>query len=155
MTNPPVVLADRRKRRRPMLKHPARVLIVFGVLLIVGNLALFLLEESDTSREGRTFPIAIDTVNPLPGEILRPQDTITADLRTGLTGVLVIDRIEVPEDQLDRVEPLGEVSFRPGPGKELERFEPGIHTIVVRYWEIGKQRPASPSSYSWSVVVSA
>jgi hypothetical protein len=155
MTNPPVVLADRRSGRGPLFKHPARFLIVVAVLLLVANLAVFALDESDTSREGRTFPTAIDTVKPLPGEILRPQDTITADLRNDLTGVLVIDGAEVPEDQTDRVAPLGELSFRPGANKEIDKFAPGQHTAAVHYWPADKERPATPSSYSWSFAVSA
>jgi len=138
-----------------ILKHPWRVAIVVGALLLVANLFVFLLSQSDTKREGRAFPPAVDAVAPLPGELIRPQDTIIADLRADLTGVLVLDGQEVPEDQLDRVTTLGQVSFRPGPDKDLDEFAPGPHTAVVRYWEQGKPRPAHPASYSWSFRVGA
>ena len=133
-----------------MFTHPWRVVIVVAMLLIVGNLVLFGLDTSDTTRGGRTFPIAVETVNPLPGELLRPQDGITVDLRNDLTGVLLIDRVEVPEDQTDRTEVNGQVSFRPGPGKDIEKFEPGQYVVTVLYWPQGKDRPKNPTSYSWT-----
>lgn len=143
------------RKATPILEHPWRVAIVVVALLVVANLFVFMLSQSDTKREGRRFPVGVDTVSPLPGELIRPQDTITADLRSDLTGVLLINGQEVPEDQLDRVTTLGQVSFRPGPDKDVGAFEPGPYTGVVQYWEQGKPRPNNPSSYSWSFRVGA
>jgi hypothetical protein len=130
------------------LQHPGRILVVAGLLAAAVSLGAIAIDSADTTRVGEEPREAIDSVNPAPGEIL--QDAITADLRNTFTGVLVIDGIEVPEDQLDRVEPLGQVSFRPGPGKDVVRFQPGVHTVVVLFWEQGKERPASPEAYSWT-----
>jgi hypothetical protein len=134
--------------RERVFQHPGRVVVVVGVLLAVASLGALLLTEADTSRVTVPPQAAVETVNPANGEIL--QDAITADLRNDLTGVLVIDGTEVPEDQTDRVESLGQVSFRPGPGTEIDRFEPGTHTVVVLYWEQGKPRPKHPQSYPWT-----
>lgn len=139
-----------RTTRPPIFQHPWRLVITAVVLLAVLNLGILLFSQSDTRREGRNLPATIDTLNPLPGEIIRVSDTITADLRNDLTGVLLIDGAEVPEDQTDRVAPLGEVSFRPGPDKDLTKFTPGLHTATVVYWEQGKSRPKKPGAYSWS-----
>ena len=147
---PMVTPLPARRVRQPVFTHPWRVVIVVGVLLAAVNLGVLLLAESDTTRDVTRFPSAIDQVSPRPGELIRPEDTITADLSNDLTGVLVIDRVEIPEDQLDRIVPLGQVSFRPGPTKEFTRFDPGAHTAVVYYWPQGKPRPAKPSAYSWS-----
>ena len=136
--------------RQPLFAHPWRVVVAVVVLLVVANLGVLLLSQSDTTRDVSRFPSAIDEVSPRPGELVRPQDTITADLSNELTGVLVIDHVEIPEDQLDRIVPLGQVSFRPGPTKELTRFAPGAHAAVVFYWPQGKPRPRNPSAYSWS-----
>jgi hypothetical protein len=154
-SSPPQLRAVAGRSRPPLARHPWRWVIVLGVVLLVLNLGIVVLSESDTSPEGRTFPNAIDTVSPRPGELIRPQDTITADLRSDLTGVLVIDGAEVPEDQTERVAPLGLLSFRPGPDQDLERFEPGTHTAAVRYWPQGKPRPESPAAYSWTFRVGA
>jgi hypothetical protein len=152
-TTPPAIGPTR--RRRGVLAHPWRWGIVALVLVVVLNLVVIALAESDTSPGGRTLPSAIDSLTPPPGELIRPQDTIGADLRDDLTGVLVLDGAEIPEDQLERVVPLAQVTFRPGPDKDLESFSPGEHTLVVRYWPQGKRRPAHPASYSWRFRVGA
>jgi hypothetical protein len=135
-------------RTEPILKHPWRFAIVAAVLLVVVNLGYFVLSESDTTQKGDTLPIAVESITPERGEIL--QDEITADLQNTYTGVLIIDRQEVPEDQLTRVVDLGEVTFRPGPDKDVEKFQPGLHTVVVLYWVKGQPRPAHPDAFSWT-----
>ena len=139
--------------RPRLLRHPWRLAIVSVICLAVLNLGIVLMTQSDTAPEGQK-PVsangAIESVSPGPGELARLQDTITVDLRDDLTGVLLLDGQEVPEDQLERIVPLAEVSFRPGADKDLEKFEPGQHTVVVYYWPQGKERPANPAAYSWT-----
>lgn len=142
--------ATPRAARPPLVQHPGRVATVVIALAVVITLGIVALTRADTEPPSRSvLPSAVDTVIPGPGELIRLQDTITADLRDDLTGVLVVDGAEVPEDQLERVVPLGQVSFRPGPDRDLARFEPGEHTVTVLYWPQGEDRPASPGSYSW------
>jgi hypothetical protein len=120
-----------RPARPPTFRHPWRLVITAVILLAVLNLGILLFSQSDTRRQGRNYPNAVEVVDPAPGEIIRVADTITADLRNDLTGVLLIDGAEVPEDQTDRVVPLGQISFRPGPDKDLAKFSPGLHTATV------------------------
>jgi hypothetical protein len=143
------------------------VAIVAAVVLVVVNLGAVLLAESNTDSaapvltdDGQQFPATIESVAPFPGSLLSPQDTISADLENEYTGILVIDppstaAFEVPEDQLDRVRDLGQVSFRPGDDKELTRFDPGIYTATVEYWPQKDERPAQPESFSWQFKVGA
>jgi hypothetical protein len=148
---PTAVTPTPARSKQRLIEHPGRVAIVIVTLAVVISLGALLLNHSDTdTRTERIYPTAVETVSPRPGELIRLQDTITADLRDGLTGVLLIDRQEVPLDQLEIVKPLSQISFRPGPGKDLERFEPGVHTATVLYW-VGTQfnRPAKVGSYSW------
>jgi hypothetical protein len=144
-------------RARPALfKHPWRIAIVIVALVAVANLGVFVLAKSDTSRESTTgLPIDIVSLQPRPGELIRPQDTVSVQLRTNLTGVLVLDGQEIPEDQVDRVPELGEVSFRPGARKELRQFPPGTHTLEVKYWLQGKLRPTHPVAFAWTFRVGA
>jgi hypothetical protein len=148
---PTVITPTPAPGNRRLVEHPGRVAIVIGTLAVVVSLGIVLLKNSDTdTRRERIFPTAVETVSPRPGELVRLQDTITADLRDGLVGVLEIDGIPIPDDQLEIVGPLSQISFRPGPGKEFSRFEPGEHTATVRYWA-GRLRdpPAKTGSYSW------
>ena len=151
MANPEPPQTPRPTRTsRQLFRHPWRIAIVAAILVTVLNLAVVLVSASDTSDTARSFPGTVAAVLPEPGSLSRLQDTVAADLRDDLTGVLVIDGVEVPEDQLERVVALGQVSFRPGPDQDLTRFEPGVHTVTVVYWKQGKMRPTRPDSYTWS-----
>ncbi len=121
------------------------------------NLGIYLLNEADTSPTGeKALPADIQAVNPQPNQITGLIDDVTVDLADQYTGVLVIDGIEIPEDQLDRVVGIQTVSFRPGPDKVISRFRAGENQVVVKYWE-GRlvDRPANPYSFSWSFVAKA
>jgi len=154
--------AGSRAPARKVFQHPGRVAIVVVALLAVLNLGILLLNTSDTSLVTRNpLPVAVESVSPQPGSITGPIDTITVDLDDRLTGVLLVKTggayVEIPEDQLARVPELGQVSFRPGPGKEITKFRTGENDVVVLYWSktrIGG-RPAHPASYSWSFQVRA
>ena len=104
-------------------------------LLVVLNLGIVLLDNTDTSPGGvNPLPATVESVSPVPGSIAGPIDTITVDLDDSLTGVLLIkirgSYVEIPEDQLDRVVELGQLSFRPGPGKEITTFPPGENDVA-------------------------
>jgi hypothetical protein len=148
--------------RRKLFKHPGRVAIVVVALLAVLNLGILLLNNSDTSPGGRNpLPSTVASVTPEPGSIAGPIDTIAVDLDNSLTGVLLVKSagtyVEIPEDQLERVAPLGQISFRPGPGKEITKFAAGENDVVVLYWSKTRVggRPAHPASYSWNFQVKA
>lgn len=155
MADSPAAAARPRKR---LFKHPGRVAVVAVTLLVVANLGVFLLNQSDTSAPGReTLPPDIEAVSPNPGDITGLVDSVSVDLADRYTGVLVIDGVEIPEDQLQRVPGIQTISFRPGPGKEITAFRPGQNTVVVKYWN-GRlvDRPAHGLfSYSWSFVAKA
>jgi len=137
-------------QRPPLFRHPGRVAVVAVLVIAVLNLGVILLANSDTSVDGRPrLPNDIETISPERGEITGLVDDVAVDLLDNLTGVLVIDGVEIPEDQLDRVEELGLITFRPGPDKELTRFRTGDNTVVVLYWPRTKSRPVDPASYGW------
>lgn len=124
--------------------------MVAVALIVVLNLGVVLLANSDTSVDGRArLPNDIESINPERGEITGLVDDVSVDLLDSLTGVLVVDGLEIPEDQLDRVEELGLITFRPGPGKELTQFRAGDNTVEVLYWPRTEDRPAEPARYGW------
>jgi hypothetical protein len=142
--------------RPPLFQHPWRVLTVVVAVVVVLNLGVVILNKSDTTPQARTgLPMTIQSIQPRPGDLIRPQDTIIVEFDPNLTGALVLDGQEIPTNELDRLPGLGEVSFRPGPGKSLSRFAPGSHTVVVEYWAVSKPRPTNPASYGWSFRVGA
>jgi hypothetical protein len=142
--------------RRRAVRHPVRLAIVVVGLLAVANLAILLVSTSDTSVGGRRpLPFDVETIAPERGALVGPRVTVSADLRDSLTGVLLIDGVEVPEDQLERLPEIGLMSFRPGEDRDLTKFDAGLHTVVVQYWPRNETRPDRPSSYSWSFQVGA
>jgi len=137
--------------RTRLFRHPGRVAVVVVALLVVVNLGVILLNDADSTPGGRApLPAAIETINPERGQLTSLVDDVSVDLQNSLTGVLVIDGVEIPEDQLDRVVELGEVSFRPGPDKVFSRYRAGDNTVVVKYWPRTKSRPANPPSFGWT-----
>jgi hypothetical protein len=148
--------------RRKVFRHPGRVAVVVIALLVVLNLGIVLLNSSDTSPGGRSsLPAVVESVSPEPNSIAGPIETVTVDLDDSLTGVLLIKQggryVEIPEDQLDRVVELSQISFRPGPEKEITHFAAGENDAVVLSWSKTRPagRPKNPASFSWSFQVKA
>ena len=119
-------------------------------LLAVLNLGYFLSREQDSSEPSTDeLPSAIEQVHPAPGSQADRRIAVTADLRDDLTGVLVIDGLRIPEDQLEFNDPLGVITYRPGPDQALPSFEAGEHTVQVLYWKQTEDEPPDPDSYGW------
>jgi len=140
--------------RARVFQHPWRVAIVAIALFAVLNLVVLLLANADTSQPGtETLPETVESVTPGSGALTGLVDDVTIDLRDDLIGDLVINGVVIPEDQVERTEELGIVSFRPGKGKELEKLRSGENTVVVYAWPRTDDRPepleSAPVKYSW------
>ncbi len=138
-------------KRTRVFEHPGRVAVVMVVLLLTLTLGVTLVHNTDTTTGGSrpSLPSTIEAINPERGELTGLVDNVEVDLNDQYTGVLELDGIEIPEDQLDRIEQLGVIAFRPGPGKEITRLRTGENTVVVRYWPRTDPRPESPLTFSW------
>jgi hypothetical protein len=141
---------------RSIVRHPWRVAVVVIALLAVLNLGFLLAASSDTSEPAEAgLPSSVERVEPEPGSTTGLLVDVAVDLRNGLTGVLAIDGVCIPEDQLTVDESLGTVTFRPGEGKEFERFEPRTHDVVVTYRDAREPKPDNPctefeGAFRWS-----
>ena len=129
--------------------------MVIGLIIVV-NLGVLLLHKADTSKPAPAGqPTTVVSVQPSPGTLARPQTTIDVQLETNLTGTFVIDAQEVPLSQLEQAVATGEVAFRPGPGKIVDQFSPGIHSVTIEYWLVTRPRPIHPATYTWTFRVGA
>lgn len=138
--------------------------IAVGVVLI--GVAL-LQAESGADDD---YPSAIESVSPVPGAVqVLTQTQVIVDLADGYEGRLVIDGTELDTIRLDEVgaadiEPGAQVdvppgvvfepgnatlTFTPGEGAPIERFEPGNHTVSVIFWRTD-EGPGAARSYGWS-----
>jgi hypothetical protein len=132
-----------------------RALIVAGVLLIVANLGIVLLMNADTGVQSQTglLPSAVQSISPVPGSTVRPQDTVSVDLRDGLVGDLYIDGRVIPVDQTEAIPALGIVRFRPGANKEFEAFTPGQHEVTVRWRDQRSPVDMVEGEHTWTFAV--
>ncbi|HKF91712.1 MAG TPA: hypothetical protein VKC52_09595 [Acidimicrobiia bacterium] len=143
-------------RRRPTGVHPWRVVIVVGGLALVVSLVLVLGYNSDTSDQGKqSLNADIAQVRPAPGSIVNQLDDIEVRLRSGLTGVIVLNGKRIPEDQLVIDNATSTLSFRPGEGKEISRLPAGANDAAVLYWSQTQAEPAKPKSFGWTFRASA
>jgi hypothetical protein len=137
--------------RRRTSVHPWRVVIVVGGLALVVSLVLVIGYNSDTSDQGKqNLNADIAQVRPAPGSIANQLDDIEVRLRSGLTGVIVLNGKRIPEDQLVIDNATGTISFRPGAGKDISRLPAGVNDAAVLYWSQTQPEPAKPKSYGWT-----
>lgn len=139
--------------RRKAIEHPGRFAIVAGGLMLVATLVAIAIGSADTSDVVNALPNQVKGVSPKQGAIVPPQEAIAVDLRDDLVGDLrVCDAsgtcTDLPFDQVDFVKPLGQLGFRPGEGKEIQRWEPGRNDVTVTYRS--QADPAQDNgTYSW------
>ena len=132
------------------------MVIVVGGLSLVVSLLLILGYNSDTSDQGKqNLNADIAQVRPAPGSIANRLDDIEVRLRSGLTGVIVLNGKRIPEDQLLIDNATGTISFRPGPDKEISRLPAGVNDAAVLYWSQTQAEPAKPKSFGWTFRASA
>ena len=82
----------------------------------------------------------VDQLVPARGDEVLRQARLGIDLAAGWTGVLVINGVEIPEDQLIRSEPLNQVFYQPGEGQEVEQLDPGQNCVTAVVWQLSQSR---------------
>ena len=128
-------------------------------LLAVAEPRRLLLHKSDTTPGGTAgLPDDVVSDQPRPRRAHpAPVDTVTVELRTEPTGVLVIDGQEIPEDQLER-------GRRARPGQLPARAGQGAQPVPRRArtpWSSstgrrqGQARPATRLASAWTFRVGA
>jgi hypothetical protein len=151
-------LASARPARAPLFRHPWRILIVVGALALVVNLVIVLGMSSDTTDRGQQgINQDVVQIRPGRGSIVNPLDDIEVRLRSGLTGVLVLNGKRLPEDQLVIDNATSTITFRPGEGREIERLAAGVNNVAVLYWKQTEPEPppGKRDSFGWSFRVAA
>jgi hypothetical protein len=143
--------------RRKAIEHPGRFAIVAGGLTLVALLFAGAISTADTKQQQSTLPNQVQSISPRPGSIVPPQEQIVVDLRDDLTADLSVctpaqavgDCTAIPADQVEFLPGLGQLTFRPGPGQEIDAYDPGVNRVIVTY-----RLQADPSKdngvYSWS-----
>ncbi|MBA2437658.1 MAG: hypothetical protein H0V52_04805 [Acidimicrobiia bacterium] len=97
---------------------------------------------------------AVEQLVPPQGSQVLRQSEIGIDLAPEWTGVLQINGVEIPEDQLRRVPAQNQVFFTPGPGREIEELPPGPVNVVALIWRpVAGETREDADTVRWSFQV--
>ena len=132
-----------------------RVVITALLVFAVGLLAWAaqFTGDPEAPAAGR-IDSAVEQVVPGNGDAALRQSEIGIDLEPGWTAVLAVDGREIPEDQLRRNEPLNQVFFTPGEGREIEELHPGPHVASALIWRTASQTRDDGRPVTWRFRVS-
>jgi len=98
--------------------------------------------------ERAEMPEPIESVFPLPGDTVVRQTAIEVDLPVGYTLEIYVDGERVPPVEIGVTSSTGVWLWQPGPGRSLEQWEAGEHTVRV-VWRTTAGRP-DPGEFSWT-----
>ncbi len=145
----------------PTVGHPGaamitrrRVVITALLLFAVGLLVWVAQFTGDPDTPATGTDTAVEALVPRNGDAALRQAEIGIDLEAGWTAVLAVDGREIPEDQLRRNEPLNQVFFAPGEGREIEELEPGPHVASAVIWRPAEQAREDGRTVTWRFRVS-
>jgi len=128
-------------------------LVIVGGLAIVGLAISFgLIDSTDVDSVDRN---AVESVQPAAGDLVPRQSVIEVDLETGYQAELWIltnpsseTWLRIPDSELSFVEGTGVYTWVPGPGKVVEEWAAGEHTIRV-VWDTITGLP-DVGEYEWT-----
>jgi hypothetical protein len=136
-----------RLRTVPWRRVVTIVLVLVGLVGVVFAFSLVDTGENDNEVVvNDTGPIE-QLIPARDDEILR-QEPVGVDLNPGWTGILQVNGVEIPEDQLDIEPALGQVLFLPAAGKAVERFEAGENCVTAVVWRVEETR-ADARNVDW------
>lgn len=133
------------------------VIVVIGVMGAV------------TGGGERNYPEAVESVTPVPNAVqVLAQSSVVVDLRTGYTGILIINGEELETVNLDELGSLtaqpgqqieippvtvyepgnATLTFSPRRGATIERFPAGRQEVTVIFWPI-IEGPQRAQEFTW------
>ena len=130
----------------------ARIVISLLVVVAIGGIVLsFSLFKEDTSTP-TVRDTAITSFQPPTGAHVLRQGLIAYELDPAYTGVLFVDGLEVPSEQLEPTSLTNQLGYVPTKDKITGVLKPGKHTATAEFWLRSKTRDYS-RSFSWSFFV--
>ena len=118
-------------------------LLAVALIGIIGASILFI-----PSGDPETLPDAVERYSPGDGDMVTQPVKVILDLKARYEATFTIDGIAIPPDQVDSIFETGRYQFEPGPGKVIERWTPGDHTVVASY--VGGQNQIDVGTVVWT-----
>ncbi len=118
-------------------------LLAIALAAIIGG-SIFLIPAGDSEQ----LPDAVERYAPGEGDLVFNPIKVMIDLRPNYGARFIIDGVPIPDDQVNSIFETGRHEFEPGPGKVIERWTPGEHTVVVSW--IGGTRSTDAGTLVWT-----
>ena len=127
---------------------------VIASVVLVAAISLFVvafLTLSGNKDQGLSADNAkvVDSLVPTPNTQVPQQSSVGIDLVAGWDGVLRINGVEIPEDELVKTPQTGLIMFTPGDGKTVEQFETGRNCVVAVIWRLQDGRGTADRQVPW------
>lgn len=143
----------------PPSEHTGRVAslrkLVFPALILLG-LSFFALAGLAGRSDGQVdLGNGLEAVAPVDrAEAQARQVTVIADLAPGYTGVLKVNDITIPANQLLPDDGLNKLMFRPGEGKVIDALRPRQNCAEVSFWRVdqGSASAGAPARWCFNVI---
>jgi hypothetical protein len=121
--------------------------VMTGLLVALVSIVTIVLVLDPTGEEP-DLPDPLEEVFPLPGDTVVQQTVVSIDLPVGYDIELEIDGVRIPRTEIGAVAATGRWSWGPGPNRLWSAWEPGEHTVTVR-WDRTSGRP-DPGEFTWT-----
>ena len=146
----------------PLFRHPARVAIIGATLFVVVALVVGAIASTDTSdlSENQAVPKQVQSYSPAANALVPPTAPIVVDLRDDLIGDLTVcaptpqDCTPIPFDQVQFIAGLGQITFKPTEGSDLDEYPSGSVTVQVDF-RLQGSRVAETGTFSWTFLSKA
>jgi len=127
---------------------------VIASVVLVAAISLFVvafLTLSGNKDQGLSADNAkvVDSLVPTPNTQVPQQSSVGIDLVAGWDGVLRINGVEIPEDELVKTPQTGLIMFTPGDGKTVEQLEAGRNCVTAVIWPIADGRGPADRQVPW------
>ena len=124
-------------RRLYLILAAALAAVVVGAVLLA------------PTGEETEIPAPLEGIFPSPGDTVVRQTIIEIDLPVGYEIELFIDGIQVPPDEIGSTPSTGVFLWQPGPGRSMEVWPGGDHTVKV-VWDRTRGGRPDPGEYEWA-----
>ncbi len=133
----------------------ARRALTAGLLVLALSAFVFAFTLGEKSTDVALTNDAVEQLIPERGDQVLRQTEIGIDLQPGWTAVLQVNGVEIPEDQLRRVDAQNQVFFTAGAEKEFEELAPGTVEVTALIWRpVDGENRADADAVRWSFQVS-
>jgi hypothetical protein len=128
-----------------------KVIAVLVLTLAISLLVLAALSLGDNQDQGLSADNApvVDALIPAANTQVPQQSSVGIDLAVGWDGVLQINGVEVPEDELVVTPQTGLIMFTPGEGKTVQQFQTGRNCVTAIVWRIADGRGVADRPIPW------